>query len=194
MPLQNEERNSERYQKFEHNPIDLAIMVFNPLKQIPNPQGDNEFAAVSARIYCPDVRVISRVGVVFSPNDPNDRSKYDLSALNNTVVAFRCMNVRSLVARVGEIVGKNGIPLQFPKSRIDGIAFETEADMPWIDVDLVLGNPGVPGKWMLSYHATSNNKLKFDEWEGYISRVTMSLQGTAPILQFGALLPGEGPG
>jgi hypothetical protein len=186
MSLESENRQErEEYQKFEHNPIDLLTTVRVPGGSVPNPTDGNDKGSISARIYCPDVRVISRVTVVFTPNDPNDRSKYDLSALPNTIVAYKCCNVRSLVARVGEIVGKHGVPLQFPKSRIDGIAFETESDMPWIDLDLSLGNPGVAGKWMLSYHATSNNKLKYDEWQGYITRVNMSLQGTAPILHFG---------
>jgi hypothetical protein len=94
------------------------------------------------------------------------------------------MNARSRIARVGEIVGKNGIPLEFPKSDIDGIAFQTEDDMPWIDVELQLGFPGVPGVWAVFYHATSNNKLKRQEWEGYISRVTMSIQSSPGLIVY----------
>jgi hypothetical protein len=192
MSLESEARlEREEYQKFEHNPIDLLVTRYVLGALIPNVLTGNDHGEISARIYCPDVRVISRVAVVFTPNDPNDRNKYDLSTLPNTIVAYKCCNVRSLVARVGEIVGKNGVPLQFPKSRIDGIAFETESDMPWIDLDLSLGNPGYAGKWTLSYHATSNNKLKFTEWQGYVSRVTMSLQGTAPMLDFGGVIPVE---
>lgn len=190
MALESEARlEHEEYQKYEHNPLDLLTTVYSATATKPNPTDNNDSGSVSARIYCPDVRVISRIGIVFSPNNPNDRQSYDLSSMPNTVVAHKCINVRSLVARVGEIVGKHGIPLQFPKSAIDGIAFETESDMPWIDLDLVLGNPGVPGKWMLCYHATSNNKLKYSEWEGYITRVTMSLQSTAPQLVYGPLDP-----
>ena len=133
--------------------------------------------AASARILCPDIRVVSRIAAVFEPLNPNDRAEYNLSDLSSTVTAYRCINAQTRIARVGEIVGKNGIPLQFPKSNIDGVAFATSQadDMPWIDVDLQLAFPGVPGKWVLYYHATSDNKLKSDEWDRYIARVTMSL-------------------
>jgi ABC-type taurine transport system ATPase subunit len=88
------------------------------------------------------------------------------------------------MARVGEIIGKNGIPLEFPKSDIDGIAFQDDSDMPWIDVDMNLGFPGVAGTWSMFYHATSNNKLKRTEWQGYISRVTMSVQQSKGVVKF----------
>jgi ABC-type taurine transport system ATPase subunit len=93
------------------------------------------------------------------------------------------MNAQTRIARVGEIVGKNGIPLEFPKSDIDGIAFQNDDDMPWIDVDLHLAYPGVPGVWSVFYHATSNNKLKRMEWQGYISRVTMSVQQSPGVVK-----------
>ena len=76
----------------------------------------------------------------------------------------------------------------FPKSDIDGIAFQNDDDMPWIDIDLSLAFPGVPGTWTVFYHATSNNKLKRLEWEGYISRVTMSVQSGSKTVIYG---PGE---
>jgi hypothetical protein len=128
---------------------------------------------------------VSRIACIFIPTNPNDKSKYNLSLLNNDIVAYRCMNAGQRIARVGEIVGKNGVPLVFPKSDIDGIAFQNDDDMPWIDCDLNLGFPAVPGTWTMFYHATSNNKLKKTEWEGYISRVTMSVQTSNDIVTFG---------
>jgi hypothetical protein len=132
--------------------------------------------------------VISRVAVIFQPSNPNDKSQYDLSTMKNTIVAYRAMNAMSRIARVGEIIGKNGVPFEFPKSDIDGIAFQNDDDMPWIDIDLSLAFPGVPGTWTVFYHATSNNKLKRLEWEGYISRVTMSVQSGSKTVIYG---PGE---
>ena len=162
------------YQRFEHPELDILQFTHD---QVRGRQIDNgtRFPA-SLRIYCPDVRVISRIAVIFLPLNPNDSNKYDLSTLHNQIVAYRCMNARSRIARVGEIIGKNGIPYEFPKSDIDGIAFQNDDDMPWIDVELNLGFPGVPGTWQVFYHATSNNKLKKSEWQGYISRVTMTVQ------------------
>jgi hypothetical protein len=169
------------YQRFEHSPIDLVhFKEFTGGVDVV--EGQHWFA--SARIYCPDIRVVSRIAVVFQPDDPNLRGSYNLSALNNDIVAYRCVNARSRIARVGEIIGKNGIPLQFPKSDIDGIAFQSDDDMPWIDVDLNLGFPGVEGTWTMFYHATSNNKLKKSEWEGYISRVTMSIQASPGTVKY----------
>jgi hypothetical protein len=191
MPLQSYNRDStdtgsedsrSEYQRFEHPPLDLLQFSFNEGQQ-PIVLGTRYFASV--RIYCPDIRVVSRVGIIFQPLDPNDKPKYDLSTINNDIVAYRCMNAKQRIARVGEIVGKNGIPLVFPKSDIDGIAFQNEDDMPWIDVDLNLGFPGVPGVWSAFYHATSNNKLKKQEWQGYISRVTMSVQTSPGNVNYG---------
>jgi hypothetical protein len=169
------------YQKFEHTPLDL-VSFREQDGGIDVNYGQTWFA--SARIYCPDVRVISRIAIVFQPNDPNDKVRYNLASLNNDIVAYRCINARSRIARVGEIIGKNGIPLQFPKSDIDGIAFQNDDDMPWIDIDLNLGFPGVDGAWTMFYHTTSNNKLKKSEWEGYISRVTMSLQSSPGTVRY----------
>ena len=194
MPLQNEHRDYHEvgnedskvnYQRFEHTPQDILHFAYVS-------QGAAIDAGTlyneSVRIYCPDVRVISRVAVIFQPTDPNDKSKYDLSTFKNTIVAYRAMNAMSRIARVGEIIGKNGVPFEFPKSDIDGIAFQNDDDMPWIDIDLSLAFPGVPGTWSVFYHATSNNKLKKLEWEGYISRVTMSVQSGSKTVLYG---PGE---
>ena len=173
------------YQRFEHPPLDVVRYQSDEAGQAII-VGTKSFASV--RIYCPDIRVISRIGIIFQPLDPNGRPHYDLSTLGSDVVAYRCMNAKSRIARVGEIIGKNGVPYQFPKSDIDGIAFQNEDDMPWIDVDMNLAFPGVDGVWSVFYHATANNKLKKQEWQGYISRVTMSVQAspgtilTSPIV------------
>lgn len=189
MPLQSEDRLRETgtendkvdYQRFEHPPLDILHFV-------PVLDGDELDRAhlypATVRVYCPEIRVVSRLAVVFIPSNPNDRAQYNLSTLSNNIVAYRCVNARTRIARVGEIVGKNGVPLVFPKSDIDGIAFQNEDDMPWIDIDLNLGWPGVPGTWTVFYHATSNNKLKKAEWEGYISRVTMSCQTGAQVIKY----------
>ena len=169
------------YQRFEHEPLDLLQFVSDATAGDP-PTGT--LYPVAVRIYCPDIRVVSRIAIIFQPLDPNDRSTYDLSTLNNDIVAYRCMNARTSIARVGEIVGKNGIPLVFPKSDIDGIAFQNDDDLPWIDIIANLGFPGVPGTWTCCYHATSNNKLKKLEWQGYISRVTMSVQQSAGVVRY----------
>jgi len=183
MPLQTHNRDwaeqgtaddKAEYQKYEHPEEDLVNYVPTAEPGHVLELGERRFASV--RIYCPDVRVISRIGVIFQPLDPNDSVNYDLSATKSDIVAYRCMNAKSRVARVGEIVGKNGVPLEFPKSDIDGIAFQNEDDMPFIDVDMNLAFPGVAGKWSIYYHATANNKLKYTEWRAYISRVTMSQQ------------------
>jgi hypothetical protein len=191
MSLQHEHRNfpevgseqdKSNYQRFEHSPLDLVH--FKNVDGAPSLEMGTRFAAV-ARIYCPDIRVVSRIACLFEPTNPNERSQYNLSVLNNDIVAYRCMNSNTRIARVGEIVGKNGIPLQFPKSDIDGIAFQNEDDMPWIDVEVNLAFPGVEGTWTLFYHATSNNKLKKLEWEGYISRVNMSVQSGPNVVKYG---------
>lgn len=191
MPLQSNNRDFANVgssddkvdeQQFEHPPLDL--LQFSLREGQPQIVLGTRYPA-SVRIYCPEVRVISRVGIIFQPLDPNDKHLYDLSTLNNDIVAYRCMNAKQRIARVGEIVGKNGIPLVFPKSDIDGIAFQNDDDMPWIDVDLNLGFPGVSGVWTAFYHATSNNKLKKQEWQGYISRVTMSVQTSPGNINYG---------
>jgi hypothetical protein len=193
MPLQSEGRNfaevgtdtdKVNYQRFEHTPLDVLTYeaVFG---EAPLPEGTKHF--VSVRIYCPDIRVVSRIACIFEPLNPNNRQYYDLSELKSDIVAYRAMNAQTRIARVGEIIGKNGVPFEFPKSNIDGVAFQNEDDMPWIDVDLNLAFPGCPGKWVMYYHATSNNKLKCSEWEGYISRVTMSVQSSPGTVKFGGL-------
>ena len=158
------------FQKYEHPELDILNFAMDRgAEEIPS---DTRFPA-SVRIYTPEIRVQSRVGVIFSPKNPNDKPLYNLSTLKNQIVAYRCINAKSRIARVGEIVGKNGVPLEFPKSDIDGIAFQCDDDLPYIDVDLNLGFPGVVGMWTVYYHATSSNKLKVEEWRQYISKVTM---------------------
>jgi len=190
MSLQHENRDQAEvgtdndkfdYQRFEHPPLD--VLQFTPADDVADIPVGTKYMA-SARIYCPDVRVISRIACIFQPRDPNERRLYNLSTLHNDIVAYRGMNTQTLMARVGEIIGKNGIPLEFPKSDIDGIAFQDDSDMPWIDVDMNLGFPGVAGTWSMFYHATSNNKLKRTEWQGYISRVTMSVQQSKGVVKF----------
>jgi len=178
--FENENRQGrEDYQKYEHPPIALVQFAFKP--GAPNLETASKRFA-SARIYCPDIRVVSRPAIIFEPLDPSDRTKYNLSQMGSDIIAYRCMNAGSRVPRVGEIVGKQGIPMVFPKSDIDGIAFQNDDDLPMIDVDVNLAFPGVPGTWRLYYHATSNNKLKHEEWEQYISRVTMNVQQTPGIV------------
>jgi hypothetical protein len=167
------------YQRFEHPDLDLVTYVFNR-------DGSNypigTKAHVSVRIYCPEIRVVSRLACIFQPNNPNDRASYNLAPLKSDIVAYRCMNAKSRIARVGEIIGKHGVPYEFPKSDIDGIAFQNDDDMPWIDAEMNLAYPGVNGKWVFNYHATSNNKLKAQEWQGYITRVTMSVQESPGVI------------
>jgi|WetSurMetagenome_2_1015567.scaffolds.fasta_scaffold01436_8 hypothetical protein len=174
------------YQKYNHEPIDLLTFIQNQdIGTVVNGQR----WPVSVRIYLPEIRIVSRIGVTFKPKDPNDRTQYNLSTLNNEIVAYRCIHDGSMPVRVGEIVGKNGVPLIFPKSRIDGIAFQNEDDLPYIDVDLNLGFPGVAGRWLLFYHGTSNNKLKKAEWENYISQITVGvMSGPKPVL-YSIILP-----
>jgi hypothetical protein len=172
------------FQKYEHPPLDLVLFYEAGSGQ----EADIEIGQLvtsKVRIYCPDIRVISRIAVVFESIDPSKKDSYSLAPLRNSIIAFRCLNSQNgRVSRVGEIIGKQGVPYEFPKSDIDGIAFQTDDDMPWIDVDLQLGFPGVAGRWVCYYHATSNNKLKREEWQAYISRVTMSSQNGFAKLAF----------
>jgi hypothetical protein len=169
------------YQQFEHPELDLITFAFvRGAPSIPN----GKLYPVSVRIMCPDIRVVSRMACIFLPRDPNDKALYNLAPLKSNIVAYRCCNAKSRIARVGEIIGKNGVPYEFPKSDIDGIAFQNDDDMPWIDVEMNLAFPGVPGTWSFFYHATSNNKLKEQEWRGYISRVTMSVQNNGGVVLF----------
>jgi len=170
------------YQRYEHPELDLVTFATD--RSSPSIILGTKYP-VSVRVYCPEVRVISRMACIFLPLDPNDKTSYNLSTLKNDIVAYRCCNAKSRISRVGEIIGKNGIPYEFPKSDIDGIAFQSDDDMPWIDVEMNLGFPGVPGTWSFFYHATSNNKLKRQEWQGYISRVTMSVQSGPGVIKYG---------
>jgi hypothetical protein len=172
------------FQKYEHPELDILNFAYSALE---DPIPSNKLFPVAVRIFTPDIRVTSRVGIVFQPKNPSDKSLYDLSTLKSQIVAYRCINAKSRIARVGEIVGKNGVPLEFPKSDIDGIAFQNDDDLPYIDVQLNLAFPGVPGMWTVYYHATSSNKLKFEEWRQYISRVTMS-----PLQDGGTIVYGLG--
>jgi hypothetical protein len=169
------------YQKFEHEPIDLLVYAVKVGAEMLEPGFKS---LVSARIFCPDVRVIARIAIVFQPIDPADRATYNLSELGNDVVAYHCLSAGQRIVRVGEIIGKNGVPKVFPLSNIDGIGFEDESDNPTIDVDLNLGFPGVPGKWVLYYHTTSNNKLKAAEWQSYISRVNVGLLESPGVINY----------
>ena len=191
MPLQSENRDIPEsgsaadkvdYQRYEHP--ELTALLFTPVPGWPTTPVDQRFPAY-VRIYCPDIRVVSRIACVFNPLNPNDKPLYNLATLQNEITAYRCINAGSMVARVGEIIGKNGVPFVFPKSDIEGIAFQSDDDCPFIDVALNLGFPGVAGKWEVYYHATSSNKLKKAEWQGYISRVTMVLQESSGLIKFG---------
>jgi hypothetical protein len=172
------------YQRFEHPEVTALLFALDNVNGISVPANARYSAYV--RIYMPDIRVVSRIACVFQPLNPNDKPKYNLSVLKNQITAYRCINAGSVVARVGEIIGKNGVPYEFPKSDIEGIAFQCEDDCPFVDVDLNLGFPGVAGKWCVYYHATSNNKMKRQEWEGYISRVTMNIMEYGGDVRFTA--------
>jgi hypothetical protein len=170
------------YQKYEHPPLDLVIFVLDNGRGIDVLTGTR--FPVSVRIMCPDIRVVSRLAAIFEPSNPNDKHLYNLSTLKNDIVAYRCMNAKSRIARVGEIIGKNGVPYEFPKSDIDGIAFQNDDDMPWIDVDMNLGFPGINGKWVFYYHATANNKLKKQEWQSYITKVNMEVLAGPGVIRY----------
>lgn len=176
MSLRNQDRNLESLQFYEHPSLELAFCTL-----------DSELVSqvqVSARVHLPEIRVRSRVSVVFETDNPSHQALIDLRSLGNDIIAYQCIKSRNLVLRVGEVWGKNAVPLQFPKSRIDGISLETQADTPFIDVFCTLGNPGFPGRWSLYYHATSDNKLKPEEWDQYITQVTAVLLSSAGKLTF----------
>jgi hypothetical protein len=185
--LDNEARNTEALQFYHHPPLDIAFTRESgqPGFLFPGP------VPVSARIYLPEIRVVSRVAVLFEPDD--GRLRPDLRSIGNTIIAYQCVKSKIRVARVGELVGKHGIPLSFPKSEIDGIAFETTAMTSHIDLELMLGCPrmgaggpgsGVEGRWSVYYSACSDNKLKSLEWEHYITRVSAEVLGSPPIMTF----------
>jgi hypothetical protein len=178
--LLNEDRNKETFQSYKHPSLDVGF-CFVSNQYVPT-------SSVSARLYLPDIRVRSRIAVVFEADDLNalnaDGDPVNLQSIGNTIIAFECIKARTKIARVSEILGKQGIPLTFPKSNIDGIAFETEVNAPYIDVVLVLGNPQILGRWSIYYEATSVNKLKRDEWLAYISTVNAEIMGAAAQLPF----------
>lgn len=169
------------FQRFEHEPLDLAVYVKVPGG---SPLAIASKSSVYVRVFCPDIRVVSRIAAVFEPTNKADKGAYSLQDLGSTIVAYRCFKAQSGIVRVGEIIGKNGVPKVFPQSDIDGVAFETESDNPFIDVEMSLAFPGVPGKWCMYYHATSNNKLKKAEWENYISKVTMTVTNKPDVIQY----------
>jgi hypothetical protein len=182
----NEERNHENLQFYNHPAFDVAFVRQSSVatNSLDSP------VPVKVLLHLPEIRVRSLVAVVFEQDDLNDNcaaginagNPLDLRSIGNTIVAYQAIKARQLIARVGEIIGKNGIPLSFPKSRIEGIAFETDAKSPYIFLELVLGNPGINGRWSVYYQACSDNKLKPDEWNKYISQVTGEVLGTAPIM------------
>jgi hypothetical protein len=173
------------YQKFRHSPLDVLRFYQQTEGSRLTPDST---VHCGVRIVCPDVRVISRVAIIFVPKVLSTRTQYNLATLSNTIVAYRCIDTElSLIARVGEIVGKNGVPKQFPLSDIDGFAFEDSADNPYIDLELELGFPGVEGAWVCEYHCTSNNKLKREEWNQFISRVSMTVTAGPSSIGYGAI-------
>lgn len=181
--LDNEARNDESLQFYHHPPLDVAFSRESGQMGFffPGP------VPVKARIYLPEIRVVSRIAVLFEPDDGNKRP--DLRSIGNSIIAYQCIKSKLRVARVGELIGKHGIPLTFPKSEIDGIAFETTAMTSHIDLDLMLGCPrigtaGVDGRWSVYYSACADNKLKPREWEHYITRVTAEVLGSPPIMYY----------
>jgi hypothetical protein len=199
--LGNEDRNHENYQVYNHPSLDVAFVINNG----DSPNYGLATVQAACRIHLPEVRVRSRVALVFEQDDPNELStwpwgdkysatlvphKLDLRTLGNTIIAYQCVKTRMKIARVGEIVGKNGIPLTFPKSQIDGIAFETDANTPFIDLEMVLGNPWLAGRWSVYYQCASNNKLKRDEWNVYITQVHAEVLGSAPVMAYAPVIVG----
>ena len=181
--LENEARNLDSLQFYHHPSLEVAYTRESgqPGFFFPGP------AHIEARIYLPEIRVVSRIACIFEPDDASLRP--DLRSLGNTIIAYQCIKSKVRVSRVGELVGKHGIPLTFPKSEIDGIAFETTAMTSHIDLDLMLGcprigNQGVEGRWSVYYSACSDNKLKPREWEHYITRVSAECLGSPPIMTF----------
>jgi hypothetical protein len=172
MSLRNEDRNDKQLQFLEHPSLDVAFV---------NPSNDGLEVlrgTIRARLSLPEIRVRSRVALVFEPDNPNDQ--FDLTSIGNEVTGYACIKTRNMITAVGEIWGKNAVPLQFPKSRISGIKLETQEDCPWIDLVMTLGSPGVKGRWSVYYHATADNKLKPAEWDLYSKQMTAEVLG-APL-------------
>jgi hypothetical protein len=176
MSLRNQDRNSEQLQFYEHPELDVA---FN---RVVRGGAGNPGGLINVRLSLPEIRVRSRIAVIFEPDDPNERP--DIRSFGNTVVGFACIKTRNMVTPVGEIWGKNGIPLQWPKSNILGIKLETQEDCPWIDIVLDLHAVPCNGRYSVYYHATSDNKLKFEEWDIYSKQVTAEIQGNPLQLQY----------
>jgi hypothetical protein len=179
MSLDNEDRNPETLQHYNHPSLDVAFCRPGLPNSVATPSLD-----CTVRISLPEIRVRSRIAVIFEADNPNDQPNVDLRELGNTVTGYQCIKTRSLVAKIGELWGKNAIPLQFPKSNIAGICLETAADTPWIDINMHLGNPQIAGRWSVYYHAGSDNKLKKAEWERYITQVTAEVLGGSGVLTF----------
>jgi hypothetical protein len=175
--LGNEDRNTERLQSYQHPSLDFAFVT-----PIQNPGTPILSGTAHIRISLPEIRVRSAVSVVFEADDPNQA--FDLTAIHNEITGFACIKTRLKVARVGEIWGKNAVPLVFPKSKIEGIKVETQETAPFIDLIVTVGNPGVKGRWSVYYMATSDNKLKHDEWDRYCSQVTANIQSSPLQLRY----------
>jgi hypothetical protein len=178
MSLRNEDRNDEELQFLEHPSLDVAFS--NPVVGQATPV---KTGIVRARLSLPEIRVRSRIALVFEADNPGET--FDLTKVRNEVTGYACIKTRSMVTPVGEIWGKNAVPLVFPKSRISGIKLETQEDCPWIDLLMTLSSPGVKGRWSVYYHATSDNKLKFCEWELYSKQMTAEVLGSPLQLTFG---------
>ena len=176
--LRNEDRNAEAFQHYNHPSLDVAFVL-------PAPGPESHLGSVDARISLPEIRVRSAISIVFEADKPDDSARVDLRGLGNEVVGYASIKGRNMVLSVGEIWGKHGIPLQFPKSKIYGIKLETQEYAQWIDLHMTLGNPAVRGRWSVYYHATSDNKLKYAEWEAYITQVTAEIMGTPIKLYYG---------
>jgi hypothetical protein len=175
MSLRNEDRNETDLQFLEHPSLDVAFVT-------PGDPPELLTGTVRARLSLPEIRVRSRVALVFEPDNPND--VFNLTNIRNEVTGFACIKTRNMVTPVGEIWGKNGVPLLFPKSNIAGIKLETQEDCPWIDLVMTLSSPGVKGRWSVYYHATSDNKLKQAEWDLYSKQMTAEVLGTPLQLKY----------
>lgn len=178
--LLNEDRNGWHYQTYSHPSLDLAQVIPAFHHALTGP------AEIAARIYLPEIRVRSCVVLAFECENAGLQRTLDLRINPSEVVGYAGHKGRTAMLQVGEIWGKHGIPLVFPKSKIHGIKLETEEWCQWIDIEAKLGNPQVAGRWSLFYQATSTNKLKYDEWQAYISRVTAEITNGPQKMYFNA--------
>jgi hypothetical protein len=177
MSLRNEDRNDEELQFLEHPSLDIAFVNSVDAEFIdPAVVAAMGTGTVRARLSLPEIRVRSRVALVYEADNPNDQ--FDLTSIHNEVTGYACIKTRSMITPVGEIWGKNAVPLVFPKSRIAGIKLETQEDCPWIDIIATLGAPTAKGRWSIYYHATADNKLKFREWDLYSKQMTAEIIGS----------------